>query len=276
MRKILIAGVALLLMLFACSVSFAEHPDNDVQEPDPELQQDPVCDLINEGNGYISIDEEFWICFHDYGVPEVPGSDGSYWEPQPDDYGPLGGDVEWSKAWSKPMSGVAMRLESRTEWVNPTGAGQCPNVAGGCKLKTGADINLVNANHTPHVVDRTWLNHATQVYVWDTTLNPAAWRLMADTGWMAATSTAPRSKMTFTYDWGTAPAGAAWYFSRGWARTWTGTAWTPQQYTTTNMVWDDKPGDNTAKPSKPNKLPKVKAPKKSGKVAVVEPETVSP
>lgn len=286
----------LVMALLIAPAAFAEHPDTDDANrtlgsgntykpgdevnPDPWQRRDnPNCDMWNENGEYEALDGEFWDCIFDPGIPGVPGSGGHYWEPDPADYGPTGGDVEWAKKWSPASipgyTGVAMRLLTRSEWANPDLAltKLCPQA--GCHYKGGADINL-RRNGVPFNLNTTWFNNARQLYVWNATTK--VWDLKEDTGWRTlACAVAPcySSKMIGTIDYGTAKYGAAWYYIRGWGRVWDGSAWSlkvsldPVAGGGSLGVWDPKPGDATPKPPAPTRRPPLKAPKGGSLTPVV-------
>lgn len=270
---------SLALMAVGAPVALATHPLDDQEDrgitnqPNPDPSQRAQCDDSNYGGFWESLDEEFWVCDYDFGLPEVPGSEGNYWHPE--EPPPGWGDVAWSKRWD-PVSipgytGVYMRLLERTEWLNPTHAGSCPNVTGGCKLHGGADINLirmVSGADQPFMLNKTWFNHAMQLYVYNATTK--AWELKQDTGWTMNGTSAPTyiNRLTSTVHYGTAPYGAAWYYVRAWGRVWDGASWATKVYQdprkadgTLDMVYDAKPGDVSPPPPKPDKPPKVKKPK---------------
>jgi hypothetical protein len=292
-RKSWILVLALLSLLAFTAPAMAWHPHEDdairardgiPRDPDNQL---PVCDEMDEGGVYGSLDDEIWVCVNDKPgswSPEIPPQ--PYWEPlppgtSPDDWD--GGDVAWAKRWN-PVSipgypGVYSRTLSRSEWVNPTKTGTCPNVTGGCKFKAGGDIQFVR-NGQKFDLNRTWFKRAIQLYVWNKTT--AVWEKKADTGWMQqlqGSATYP-GEMVGTYDYGTAPYGSTWYFARTQLSVWNGSAWVTQPVLDPvnasgglDYVYDDKPGEKEPKDKRPprDKKPKAEKPSKKG---VTPPATV--
>jgi hypothetical protein len=300
MLKLALAVLTLALAagVLAAPAAYAEHPDDDDAwrtvlegqpwsgDPDDAERDNPICDAANDDGEYLSIDFEFWICKPDPGLPEVPGSGGWYWEPvstgyddpaevDPDSPDDVGGDVEWAKKWV-PVTipgypGVVMRMLTRTEWVNPTGVGRCPNVTGGCQLKGGADINF-RRNGVPFQLSKTWFNRALQLYTYNFTTH--AWVLRQDTGWTyaGAAAAAYLSSWTKTLNYGVAPYGDTWYWVRDQTRVWNGSAWQnfvldPNPGPDGHLgIVDPKPGASMDIPpvSEKTKPPKVKPPKEKG------------
>lgn len=269
----------LAAMLFAVPAAMATHPDEDVvtrPEPNDDGGQEAKCANADDAfGGWDSYDGELWEC-----LPEDPGAPapGPFWQPRNwDDWPPeWKAGINWSKRWN-PVSipgypGVYTRSLSRSEWLNPAPeTGGCPNVTGGCKYKAGGDVNFVR-NGQPFQINRTWFNRALQTYVYNATTK--VWEKKHDTGWMQPAATGPTyvNQMVGTYNYGTAPYGAAWYFTRMQLRVWNGSAWVTQAPVdpvktdgTLNPIWDDPPGSKVEKVKEPKtKPPKVDKVSKKG------------
>lgn len=291
--RILIALIAMITAMALAGPAFAEHPDDDDKAAEQldgapwwvTDRDNPACSDQNQFGEYTGMDWEIWVCWPEPGIPEVPGSAGWYWEPvdpgyadpdepDPDSPDDLGGDVQWAVKWV-PVAlpgypGLGMRVLTRSEWVNPTGAGRCPNVTGGCHMKGGTDIKFYR-NGQPFQLNKTWFNRDMQLYVYNFTTH--AWDLKQDTGWAYAGAAAATylSSWTKTLDYGVAPYGDTWYWIRSWTRTWDGAKWTntmldpnPGKLSGHLGIVDPKPGESTDIPAPDDKVkpPKIREPKK--------------
>jgi hypothetical protein len=164
--------------------------------------------------------------------------------------------------------GVYHGTLARTEWLDATAGGACGTTA--CVLKTGTDVYVRKG--TPPALQKRWaavgdIKVASQLFKWNTAVTPNRWDKIRDSGWYQ--NTGITDHITPTFNWGTAPGGAAWYSSVGISAHKLANGTFTQVSVSTGSVWDPKPGDDTEPGPKPPNPPKAEKVKEEG------PESVS-
>jgi hypothetical protein len=252
-------AVAAAVCLCAAIVppAVAWHPEDDAawwrlfEEEPPDNE---TCDENNKWDGnagsYMSHDFEYWRCM-DEPSPPAGIEPFTYWEPilpagpaqSPEDDGDVKHFTEW-----KPVPGTNLYqlTTSRAEWIDVEQAGDCTQTA--CKFKGGADIILRGPGSTaPVTTPANTLKNAVQLYVW----NGTAWEFKSGTAWRSEPQT--DGTVTTTWNWGTAPFGAAYYNVVGHFAQMVGGTQVTVGNSQTGPVWDPPPNYRGTKPPKPDK-----------------------